>query len=630
MCGIAGVARASKENSSKSEGLFEAVACLSHRGPDDSGVAHLSSSQAAVSLGHTRLSIIDLSSGGHQPMSSADGRYTMVFNGEIYNYREIKQKLNSEFTFTSDSDTEVLLAAWQKWGVAGLKNLVGMFAFAVFDSFEETLTLVRDAFGIKPLFWSLQNEKIVFASETRALSKLLEKPLTINEDVMTRFLVTGVYDRSDKTFFDRVHRLPGSHYLRVDFSGNQITTHLEQWWVPGVEQNWSGSFDDAASALRELFVESVRLHLRSDVPIGFALSGGIDSSSVAGVARYLEPAIDLHTFSFVSPGMPGDEEQWVDRVNSHIRAIPHKVHLTPGDLAADLDDMIRAQGEPFGSTSIYAQYGVYRLVKQAGVTVTLDGQGADELLAGYHGYLPQRLTSLIEEGKLLKAVKQISAWSKWPGRSRTRALRSLLAHSLSPQLVANLRRRFPMQTGGEAAMWLKSPAGFPLASDRVMAEDLSGRRLVGVLRNELIRGGLDSLLRHGDRNSMRWSIESRVPFLSIPLVDFALGLPEEYLLSPDGRTKHIFRHAMRGIVPEEILSRRDKVGFEAPESFWLSELQSKISDEWLSGLELLPMVDVDKARDGIREQLNGKSSITSQSWRFINAARWAETTLESK
>ena len=288
-----------------------------------------------------------------------------------------------------------------------------MFAFAILDIECRTLTLARDAFGIKPLFFSEYDDGFWFGSEIRtvqALQGLRGKP---NLDRAYKYLVFGGYDNDKTTFFEGVENIPPGYVLSLNLT-EVSCSKPRRWWWPSIQERGAFSFDQAVESVREHFLDNVRLHLRSDVPVGAALSGGIDSSAVVCAMRKLEPEMPLHTFTFVSPGSDIDEEHWADVVNTHVGAQAHKVVVDPADLARDLDDMIRVQGEPFASTSIYAQYRVFKAAREAGVVVTLDGQGADEALAGYSGYLDAYLESLLDDRKYLRIPNFLRAWSKWP------------------------------------------------------------------------------------------------------------------------------------------------------------------------------------------------------------------------
>jgi asparagine synthase (glutamine-hydrolysing) len=604
-----------------------ALAALAHRGPDDTGTVVVPVGEGALLVGQTRLSIIDLSAGGHQPMHSTDGRFTLVYNGEIYNYRELRAELQAlGRVFRSDSDTEVLLNCWEVWGRACLPRLKGMFAFAIFDRHTHQLTCVRDAFGIKPLFYSLSKGCLALASEISAVSTLLSAPSRLNAQRAHDYLVHGTYDDDRDTFFEGIHHLPPAHILVVELgaAGSLSSPSPTRWWWPDIREDRSLSFAAAAERMRDLFLGNIRLHLRSDVPLGAALSGGLDSSAVVCAIRHVEPDLPIHTFTFVARGSAVNEEGWADRVNAHVGAVVHKVVVDPTDITADLDDMIRAQGEPFGGTSIYAQYRVFKLARDCGVKVTLDGQGADELLAGYAGYPGPRLHSLADRGQWAAMARFLLSWSNWPGRSIPRAVGSLAAEIGS----AGLRSWMMAHKGSHAPNWIDSEAlrerGVDLRppSARRSAESLPGRRLPGALRQAMADGGLSHLLRHGDRNSMRWSIESRVPFLTTDLAEFSLSLPENFLVSDEGQTKHLFRHAMQGIVPEEILQRRDKIGFATPERLWIRDLGGAAS-QWLDDVAALPFLHRQNAAQHVEHGLREGGKFDYSVWRILNLARWA-------
>lgn len=622
MCGILGGVW-QRDQSVAAPRFEDALEALRFRGPDDRGVERVACAASWVALGHTRLSIIDLTSAGHQPMSSADGRYSIVFNGEIYNYLELRQELTDlGHVFLSNSDTEVLLAAWRQWGHACLPRLLGMFAFVILDHASCKLTCVRDAFGIKPFFYAREDGRFLFASEISAIKVLKQENVELDWQRAYDYLVHGDYDSGSRTFLSGVfHLLPG-HLLEVGMTDGAVSDHL-RWWKPSIQERTDISFAQAAELVRENFLMNIRLHLRSDVPLGAALSGGIDSSAVVCAMRSVEPDLPINTFSYIAQGSSVSEEIWVDRVNDHVKAIPHKVIVNANELAADLDEMIRVQGEPFGSTSIYAQYRVFRLAREHGVTVTLDGQGADEMLAGYNGYPGQRIRSLLEKGQLGEACFFLNEWAKWPGRSRLAGAKRAVAEMTQGHLYDALRRLNGMQ---DLPSWINAGAleerGIIRRYPRQRADSIEfGRRVTAELALSLAQRGLPALLRHGDRNSMRFSVESRVPFLTLDMVELLLSLPESFLISRTGETKSVFRAAMRGIVPDDVLDRRDKIGFATPEREWLLSMADTVRG-WLRedlGLPFFNQQEVVKAFDQI---VSGKQAFSWQVWRWINFSRW--------
>lgn len=622
MCGITGGWWPGRP-ATLDEKLTQALAAMHRRGPDDRGYVLYPGPGGVTALGHTRLSVIDLSAAGHQPMESPDKSVSIVFNGEIYNYRELRAELEPlGHRFVSGSDTEVLLAAWRQWGRACLPRLVGMFAFVVFDSARGSLTCVRDAFGIKPFFYSREKGGFLFASEVAAIKALKQERVQLDWQRAYDYLVHADYDSGARSFLEGVlHLLPG-HLVELDLASGALG-EPQRWWTPSIEQRSDLSFADATEQLRERFLASVRLHLRSDVPLGAALSGGIDSSAVVCAMRHVEPDLPINTFSYIARGSAMSEEVWVDRVNQHVGARPHKVMVSGDELARDLDDMIAAQGEPFGSTSIYAQYRVFQLAREQGVTVTLDGQGADEMLAGYNGYPGQRIRSLLEKGQLAEAWHFLDEWSRWPGRSRLAGAKRAVAEMSQGALYDALRRLNGMHS---LPHWIRSAPleehGIIRRYPRQRAQAGSaGRRVMAELALCLTQRGLPALLRHGDRNSMRFSVESRVPFLTLDMVEMALSLPESYLISPQGETKHIFRAAMRGIVPDDILDRRDKIGFATPEQEWLLGMAGQVRS-WLAEDLHLPFLDQAAVLAEFDRVVAGRQAFTWQVWRWINFCRW--------
>ena len=643
MCGIFGfVAKAPASLSSVPEVAGALTCALRHRGPDDSGWAAFSAEGtllgtetdhsalaergAALLMGQTRLSIIDLSPLGHQPMFSEDGRYALVFNGEVYNYQELRKELEQcGIAFRSATDSEVLLQALIRWGESCLTRLTGMFAFAFFDTKEQTLLLARDFFGIKPLYFSDSAASFSFASDIPAMLRFPGASTKVQAQSVYSYLVHNKYDKGGDTFFRSIRQVPPACCLHVNLITGAVS-ELRKYWKPDLTRRSTLSFAEATAQLRTLFLDSLRMHLLADVPLGVALSGGIDSSAIACAVRYLQPEKELHTFSFLAKNSPVSEEQWINTVVQHTGAIPHTVEVTPHELMHDLDDMILRLGEPFGSTSIYAQYRVFRLARDNGFKVILEGQGADELLAGYFGYPGQRMASLLLQGNLSGAYKFLQAKSRWPGSTSAdiirRTIREFTPQGLLP-LALKLAGRNP------APAWLDVDA---LAADGIVFtafSELNAQfphcrdKVRQTLAYQLTWEGLQMLLRHGDRNAMAFSIESRVPFLTKDIAEFCLSLPEEYLIDMAGRTKSIFREAMRGIVPDAILDRRDKIGFATPEQEWLLKLDDWVQDTLGKG-DAVPYVRASYMLQEWNDIKSGKKPFDWRIWRCLNYIRWGQ------
>lgn len=631
MCGILGAVRANENTSSfRQHNAQNALNLIAHRGPNDQGLEYLHAANSEIIFGHTRLSIIDLSAGGHQPMHSACGTFSIVFNGEIYNYRELRQTLiQGGKVFKTDSDTEVLLSCWQTWGVDCLKKLRGMFAFAVLDKSKSRLFCVRDAFGIKPLFYQYNKGEFLFASELPAVLAMSQTANQLNHQRAFDYLIHGAYDDDNSTFIQGIESLPAGHLMELDLTKNQQQPKAQRWWWPSTVERFSGNIEQAAEQFRSLFIDSIKLHLRSDVAVGAALSGGLDSSAVVCGMRYIDATLPINTFSYIARGQEGDEESWVDLVNENVKAQSYKVLVSGHELANDIDDLIATQGEPFYSTSVYAQYRVFKLAKEQGVTVTLDGQGADELLAGYNGYPGPRLRSLLQQGRVGDMLQFISAYSTWPGRSKKYAIQALIAQYVPPSLHA---RALKLVGRNPAPAWMNRHAveGMYLAQGNypeklpVNEDNPKGRYLMGTLRQSLTGGALGSLLRHGDRNSMRWAVESRVPFLNTDIAEFLLSLPEHFLISSQAETKHVMRRGLQGIVPHSILERKDKVGFATPEATWLQQLGEKRILEWLEGSSHISLLNGQACHEEIQQIINGTRPFSYRAWRLINLCRWAQ------
>ena len=639
MCGIAGIIQPKGVAVSISD-MKALSKRMFHRGPDDEGyLGWRRGSNAGPVLGrdpeqamekvevaflHRRLTIIDTSEGGWQPKSDATGRYFITFNGEIYNYVELRGELQAlGRTFVTSSDTEVLLQAIAQWGIEKtLPKLTGMFAFALLDIKTEILTLARDPFGIKPLCYAQTGQGLAFASEIGALLTLESVGRNVEPQALFDYLRFGLTDRGETTLFASVKHLPAGHFAEIDLNKSFDVKPIP-YWSPKVDKAIDIGFDEAVSELRDLFLDSVRLHLRADVPVGAALSGGIDSSAVVMAMRELEgPSLDLHTFSFIAPGEAQDEEKWADMVGAAVGATMHKVQMTGVDLVNDLDALIDTQGEPFGSTSIYAQNRVYKLAADKGIKVTLDGQGADEILGGYVPFLSARLATMVRKGEFCRAFSFLNASTATAsGRVGVmmRAGRFLLPDNL--QGIARSMIGEQVMPEWMNKTWFNRHNVIARAPQKSRSGDVLRHELFESMTNRILPG----LLRYQDCNSMAHSVESRVPFLNTHIVGFLMSLPEEHLISDGAETKSVFRAAMRGLVPDPILDRRDKVGFATPEATWLHE-----SGSWMENvldsdiLRSTPAFDTKNMKREIDAVRSGSKAVNESTWRWLNLARWSE------
>jgi asparagine synthase (glutamine-hydrolysing) len=642
MCGIAGILRRDGAPMDVHT-LARLTASLAHRGPDDVGFlggfddGTLRTARSAevaqgsrVALGHQRLSIIELGPGGWQPMVSQDGSLALVFNGEIYNYRELRRELEAEgHRFRAQSDTEVLLASLERWGLGALSRLVGMFAFAAVDARARRLVLARDPFGIKPLYYAEGPHGLLFASELRGLLAARGGSRRIHPRRLYDYLRFGLTDDGEETLFAGVRQVAGGHALSFSLDQADPPTLHRYLGLGGSSESSRDpfsvrSFEEAAEQLRSLFLESIRLHLRSDVPVGAALSGGIDSSSIVCAMRAAaEQPLELHAFSYVADDPALSEERWIDLAGGAARAQIHKVRLTPQELVSDLDELLRVQEQPFGSTSIYAQYRVFRLAKEQGIRVLLDGQGADEMLGGYRTYLASRLVALLRKRQFRRAARFFARIA----RSMPAERADLVARAAGLCLPAPLQRVLRPLVGQElepawlSREWFRARDVHPAPLWQSRSRDALREHL----QVTLLRTSLPMLLRYEDRNSMAFSIESRVPFLHPELVRFVLALPEEWILGEDGTSKQVFRRAMRGLVPDAVLDRRDKIGFATPERRWLEAVAPWV-EKVLSGeaMARVPVLRPAALRESWQEVLRTGRGFDFRVWRWINLVRWAE------
>lgn len=611
------------------------LATLEHRGPNDQGVLVMARGQIRegrevpdvqdpeVALVHRRLSIIDLSDNARQPMSTPDGRYHVVFNGELYNYVELREQLKREgIEFRTNSDTEVLLAAYAQWGPQCLSKFIGMFGLAILDCVKREVFLCRDFFGIKPLFYAYESGNFIFASEIKAFLNLPGFPREVEPETLFRFLRWGPTFNGDRTMLRSIRQVEAGHYLVVPLDDPQACQQTCYWSIDA-DRTTEIPFDEARCRLRDLFDESIAIHMRSDVPVGSALSGGIDSSTIVLAMRRHRPNADIHTFSFCSPGFREDESRWSSLVAEHARTKHHQILLRPHDLLEILEPIIYSQDEPFGGTSVIAQYAVFRAARQHGVTVMLDGQGSDEIFAGYGYYRGLRLGALLAKGRLRDAWNLCLRARQWPDYRTADAVRWAGSMFL-PSSIANLGRR---ATGkGFVSRWIDG-GWFRCRHVAFSAsEQFAGcHTLKQTLRRSLTHGSIPDLLRYEDRNSMAHSIESRVPFLNSELTRFTFQLPEDYFIGRDGTTKSVLRAAYEDVLPRQILERKDKVGFSTPEGQWLGIFnqyyQQHLSEADFHRIStvLAPRV----RRDGVTGLAEHITDPRRQ-WRVLNLAHWAK------
>jgi len=599
MCGIWG-----SLGVKPSKSVFESVA---HRGPDGHGWREIDTPAGPLVLAHRRLAIIDTSDAGAQPMNYADGRYTIVFNGIIYNYVELRKELAaSGHHFQSQSDTEVLLAAYAEWGEGCLNRFNGMFAFVLWDAEAETLFIARDRFGIKPLYYVDTGGVLAFASEIKQLLELDGVSARLNHGTAFDFLAHGMIDHGPDTLFAGIRNVPAGTMAAVKETGSVQ-------WKPWYERPEPGSLrieaDDAISRFRELMDDSVNLRLRSDVPVGFCLSGGLDSSTIVGLAAPRMGGGGPVTVSACYDGDENDESPFIDIVNNHAHARPCKVSPSAEELLETIDTLHRHQEAPVTDASVFAQWRVFEAAADAGVKVMLDGQGADEQLGGYHTAFPRYHAGLLWSLRWTRLAHELAGRKRRHGEGIPHQIARLLAAALPGGIRGT----------GAAPGWLSAEF-----SGAHVSPPLVGGSLSNLMVSHLFESSLPMLLRYEDRNSMAHGIESRLPFLDYRLVDFLVSLGDEHKIR-DGETKWLLRQAMTGLVPEDILGRQDKIAFAVPQARWLSGPAMKLfNDAGAEARERFP--DLFSA-PGLK-QLNDNffsnpGAFADEAWRLVSFTAWA-------
>ncbi len=646
MCGILAVIRdASAPAAATTAPLVVATHEVRHRGPDDEGYmlwhpgAHPAlcagpeTARATrdvhrlpalpthapwrVGFGHRRLSIVDLSPAGHQPMMHLATGLTVGYNGEIYNHVELRAELERlGHVFASHCDTEVLLVAWAQWGPACLQRLNGMFAFVLLDPRDGgTVHVVRDRFGVKPLYWARVGGSLVFASEIKQIRAMPGFAPRLDRATAADYLGAGLLDVTAHTFDANIRQLLGGERAVVSLGSAATEPRIERWYALSARP-FDGTAADAALGFAELLGDSVRLRLRADVPVGSCLSGGLDSSAIVCLAERVLAHGGAHegqvtvTARFADPRF--DEWNYARQVIERSGARSVEVWPAVEELERDLDEQLWYMDEPFGSTSQFSQWRVFAAAKEAGLTVMLDGQGSDEQLAGYPGTDAALYAGLLRRGRVGELAGEMRAFGRRHGRWP------------SAQLLLGARTAWPMLDRIVPARLRAAPT----VPAWVGTSDTNvGSRPVMELARELeqqtLATSLPVLLRYEDRNSMARSIESRVPFLDYRLVEFVRGLPDESKVRR-GVTKVVLRDAMRGIVPDDVLDRRDKMGFVTPEETWLREsatswFRAAIADSMAAAGDL---VVARGAGQMVEDVIHGRAPFSFAPWRILCFGRW--------
>lgn len=607
MCGIAGFFDPDLSESEARLRIQSMLEQIAHRGPDARGVFL----KNGFVLGHNRLSIIDLSEDGNQPMVYEN--LVITYNGEIYNYKEIRKRLEKEgMTFRTQSDTEVILAAYSKYGPDCCNWFVGMWAFVIYDTNTNSIFCSRDRFGIKPFYYHFDGKSFYFASEYKPFfaAGKLKKDLNLNQ--VSRGLQLGWVSYHDETWFSQLKQLPAAHHLW--FNDGEVS--IKEYWNLENIKPFNGSFEGAADQFREKFLDSLHLHMRSDVEIGGCLSGGLDSSSIASGVNHLFPELDFKTFTIYFEGKDEvDERPWVREVTQKYPHLKENFYSPSSEeIQHGFEEHIRFADVPVTGSSPTSQYFVMKLAQSKGIKVLLDGQGSDEFLAGYTHSFYRLIGGYLKGFKFGKAFQELGALKNGQHHSLKKSadvfFKSLLSAGASEQQLYGFEYKHFLPFVSPAK---ESPFSFT---------PFEGSDLDKFLKTLSRYSLLPSLLHFEDRNSMAFSIESRVPFLDHRLVEFGFSLPDHFKIN-HGITKLVLRKGLKDLLPEKIANRTDKKGFVTPgEVKWLRGPLRHLVDAPLKNLDFL---DLKKSENLISDFKKGNNQNATLVWRLVVLNYWLKT-----
>jgi asparagine synthase (glutamine-hydrolysing) len=614
MCGITGSVNLTAPSSNNS--LVQAMTeTLAHRGPDGNGF-HVSEDHSIV-LGHRRLKIIDLSENARQPMSNQDGSVWLTYNGEIYNYKELDAVLKAKgYVYRSQSDSETILHAYEEWGEACVEQFNGMYAFAIWDERKKQLFCARDRFGEKPFYYYTDGKQFIFASEIKALLEDSKVPRAVNYRAVARYLQDNETDSNEETFFAGILSLRAAHTLTLREGRIAIQRY---WQLPAqtfqirAEAEWVDEFF-------ELLKDSVRLRLRADVPVGTCLSGGLDSSSIICLmAQFVDEPVSAFSVAYDDKGF--SERRFMQAMTDALPLRAHTVMPTGEDLFDTLTRIIWHNDEPSSSMGQYSQWQVMKLAAEKGVTVILNGQGGDELLAGYYRYMPTYVHELMRAGNWRQAMIELRGDARLHEHSLAQNVKQVLYPSMPGFLKSAYTKMLSTQSRPDKFLsrgFLTSYANNGQANPRRPAS------LHEHLAQDLTETSVPYLVHHEDRCSMAFGREIRLPFLDHRLVELAFRMPAAMKIR-GGVTKQVLRQAMKNQgMPEAILQRHDKKGYPTPMGKWFRTTASAAVREVLNAesFQKRGIVNTKKALDAFARHTEGSADFTLPLWQWVNLELW--------
>lgn len=661
MCGIAGIAtKRESESANIAENIYLLSNAIKHRGLNDEGYTFFNESSLCaggentpvsvwnyntsykptlyirqtkesfrLALAHRRLSIVDLTPNGHQPMCSSNGKLWITYNGEIYNFRELRKELETKgHKFSTQTDTEVLLYAYLAWGTEMLSRLNGMWAFVIYDKEKNKLFGSRDRFGVKPLYYSLDNAKFLFASEIKALLSYPTIPKIINHEAAFDYLATGLSEKSPESLFKGIQELQPAHLFELNLSTFQFT--LKKYYELNTTYQWEDfnprKYAAYTDEIQHLVIDSIRTRLTMEVPMGSTLSGGIDSTSILSctgklykenIFKPLNNEFFLFTSSFNESSQ--DETHWAELAYTENKefTIWNKDYPTGKNIASGLEELIAMQDIPFFSLSVYSHFQLMKLARLKGIKVLLDGQGGDELMAGYNIHFSIYLKELIKNNAFKELTNNLSFNGKNSFSIKKSDLKFFIKNTLIGLSKNNSIRRYQLHLTNKYHFKKDFSNLYPEKIKSIFTRYDQG--LNGFLKEQFTGPDLKTLLRICDRNSMAQSIENRTPFADdINLIEKIFSIPSVYKIK-NNHSKTLLRDSMNGIIPEKIRNRTDKIGFATPEYKWFKANEEYFLDHFNGSDEF---VNYSKIKENWNSYNSIMKSDISRLWRITNFLIW--------
>jgi asparagine synthase (glutamine-hydrolysing) len=615
MCGISILIR--KNRTTGSDVIKRMNTVITHRGPDGEGVQYFSKSGSELAdgpwqlaFGHRRLSIIDLTETGSQPMSFDDGRVWITYNGECYNYIELRDELTCKgYRFTSSSDTEVILAAYKEWGTNCFEKMRGMWGLGIYDLNQKELIVCRDRLGIKPLYYYEDQDNILYFSEIKQVIRTGLATSKVNPSAVKYYFDSG-FENSRGSFFENIHQIEPGTFLRISLDNAEITNRVVSYWNPERFEARSQCRQDSVEQFKEAFCESIKIHLRSDVSIGCQLSGGLDSSSIIMAMSYLlKDSSNINTFSSVYPGYERSEDFFIRSILNKINASAHFSTPEPVDFINDLQAFVAAHDEPVGSFAQYASYRLAKLTHENSIKVVFNGQGGDEILGGYWQIYYAYMFNMLKKGEILNLIKHMVGVILPGGNSDFFQQFNFIFKRYVNRIKATNHSKIKLH--------LDVPENESYITG-YMNLNSQEKRVFNI--REFI---LPRLLKWDDRNLMAFSIEGRYPLLDHILIEACLQMPVEHMYDR-GWTKYPLREALKDYLPQEIYNRKSKWAYEFPKEKWMRDdlkplINAIINDKSSTTFDIIDHADT---IHHVKEFMNGNDEEWQTVYRLINFDAW--------